>query len=180
MHETLPTESVNQPTEQTFAVILRQLSPSLVLAFLTGAFLSIQGFGFMVFFVIVPQAVVTPFRLYGAIRRPDERQLNIGRVIVWLATIIAIYAIHHVRDAAYRKNADEIVARIDAYTTSHKKCPTTVADIGISRAEMRDKLGHDGYLCDGGRQYFFYPSSFDAFATWSYDFKTREWHYHPD
>lgn len=180
MEETAPPQSVEQHAKQNRADLLKKLSPSLLMAGFFGFFLSVTGAGFMVIYIIIPQVILIPIRLYKGIMKADERWLNFGRAIVWMAVIAAIYLVHHVREEINRRYADEMVARLEAYGASHRKCAARIEDVGISAQELHDRLGYSGYLCEDGKQHLFYRGSFMPFSSWHYDFERRSWGYRPD
>ncbi len=180
MEETLSPSSGEQAATPRLAALLKTLLPSLVLAGVVGTFSSLQGAGVMVFVIFMLQGILIPARVYTAVTLPAERHPSIGRIVIWLATIAAICTVHNVRDDANRKNADEIVVQIATYSAVHGKCAASIEELGMSRAELKDKLGYGDYFCNEGKQHFLYHGSFDPFSSWSYDFSSRQWQYRPD
>ena len=180
MEETQSPQSGEQPSKPNRAGLLYKLGLSLLLAGLLGFFFSVPGGGFGVIFIIIPQIVLIPMRLFIGVVNPDERWLNLGRVIIWLVAIASIYLVHHVREDLNRKYAQEIVAQLEDYSADHGKCAARIEDVGISTQELHEKLGYSGYYCEDGKPHFFHRGSFMMYSFWSYDFINRTWHYHSD
>ncbi len=159
--------------------LLRRLIPSLLLAGFLSYLFSTPSAGIGVFYIIIPQTILIPMRLFKAINVPGEARLHLARVVIWLVSIGTIFSVHAVREDIYRKEAEGIVARIDAYSTSRGKCPANIEDVGISRAELKDQLGsHAYYTCENGKPYFMYGASFMIYSSWRYDFQHHTWSSH--
>jgi hypothetical protein len=159
----------------------RKILITATLALFFGWLFSANGMGLGVMYVIIPNLILIPRRLYRASRFPGERKLQYARVLIWLATIGIIFLVHSLREDIHRKNANEIVARIDDYSTRHGHCPARIEDTGMSTAEFRGKLGSPSYyLCDDNAQVLVYATSFMVFERRVYDFRKRSWHTRAD
>jgi len=66
------------------------------------------------------------------------------------------------------------------WTRTHGHCPATLEETGISREDLKDKLGFAAYFFDQGKPNFFYHATFTPYAVCSCDFKAGAWRCRPD
>lgn len=154
---------------------LKRLLPSLILAACSAYIFSLPWLGLGIGYIILTQAVQMP-ALFRTANEPVERQLHLSRLAIWLTVIVVIALVHTVRDDIHRKNADEIVKRLVAYSNRAGKCAVRTEDVGISSSELKNKLGgHAFYMCENGKPFLTYEASFMIYASWRYDFQRHVW-----
>lgn len=154
----------------------KQILSSLLAAALVMFVLCQAHAGFAVVFVLLIQFIWLPYSIVIAIAEPKIRRLQLTRVAIWVGAVAIIVAVHYIRHEVTRRNANEIVASINNYTAQHGHCPATTDDIGITREELKSKLGFWSYYeCKGGKQTFFYGVTYAPFETYDYDFAGGTW-----
>ncbi len=149
--------------------------PTVLAALVVIGLCSVTGGGFMAVPVLIVLIFIYALGLSGATDKGAAQHALARRAAVWLIAFAVIFATHYVRSQLLRSNAEDMLARIDAYAASHRHCAPGIEDLGISRKEMTSRLGYSLYLCKDGQQVFFYAASFTIFSTWNYDFQKREW-----
>ena len=151
---------------------------TLLVALVISGMCAETGGGFMVIPVLVVLVFIYSFGLLNAIHNPAVRRPLAMRAAIWLVAFATIFSIHFVRSQLLRSHAEDMLARIDAYAAAHGHCAPGIEDLGISREEMTSRLGYSYYMCEDGRQVFYYAASFTVFSMWRYDFQKRTWHLH--
>ncbi|MBK9625710.1 MAG: hypothetical protein IPO38_14775 [Rhodocyclaceae bacterium] len=97
---------------------------------------------------------------------------------VWIVALALLASIHMTWHNATRRDANEIVAAINTYSTTYGRCPTRIEHIGIKREHIEDMLGANyRYVCDGGKFKLSYVATFTIFDTYAYDFAKDNWAY---
>ena len=157
------------------------LTGTIVTAGICVALTAWPGFGFGIFFVILPLLFWIPYTIHAAITVPETRRVQTTRILIWLGAVSLVGGIHYVRAEAVRHNADEIVARIDAFSARNGRCAADIDELGLSRAELTKKLDSFAfYICKDGKPFLTYLGTFEAFSRYHYDFENRTWVYVPD
>ena len=134
----------------------------------------------MVFFVMLALLVWIPYSAYVMVKKPGIRASQLARLCIWVLVVPLLFGVHYLRQKIARRNADEIVAMIDGYSKAHGHYPPTLEETGISRKQLKDKLGFAAYFFDQGKPSFFYHGTFTPYAVCRYDFRAGEWSCRPD
>lgn len=149
---------------------------SLLWAAIVVFLLALPGAGFMIVFVVAGLLIWVPYAVFRMARRPDERAWRLARVGIWVLTVPLLYGIHHFRDQSARRNADQLVAAVEAFERAHGRYPASPEEIGLARQRVRDKLGAMGvYANFKGEPFLGYHTTFTPFGFCDYDFKQRAW-----
>jgi hypothetical protein len=158
----------------------KKIFPTLLTAGLMVFILGQNHAGFMLYVVVVPLLIWIPYSVYLMFRRPDVRASQLARVTIWMVAIALVAGIHYIRHKTTRQNADEIVAAINNFSTTHGRCPETIDEIGINQQQLMEKLGLSGYACKDGNPRLFYAVTYVVFDTYDYDFGSGAWKYDAD
>jgi len=87
-----------------------------------------------------------------------------------------VYGIHHYRHETTRRNADEMVAAVEAFHRANGRYPAALDEVGIDREQVKDRLGSmSGYFVQKGKPHLGYPDTFTPFGYCGYDFDKRAW-----
>lgn len=157
---------------------LKRLLPSVILAIFSAYLFSLPWMGLGIGYILLTQAIQIP-ALFRTGNNSSERRLHHARLAVWLAAIVVIALVHAVRDDIHRKNADEIVKRLVAYSASNGRCAVRIEDVGISSSELKHKMGDRAfYTCENGKPFLTYGASFTIYSSWRYDFLRHVWDGH--
>lgn len=151
------------------------LIPTIAVSTLLVLLLSQRYFGFMIIFVLL---VLIPSFAYSGIRCttfPAERKLRVQKAIVWCIAVAIIFSVHRSMSEYAQTYAQSVVEKIEAYISSHGRCPAALEDVGISTDTYKKSLGGGYYVCDKGEPSLFYPSTGVPFEKEHYDFAKREW-----
>jgi hypothetical protein len=158
----------------------KKIYSSLLAAALMVLILGQRHAGFMLYVVVLPLLIWLPYSAFVIVKKPDVRASQLARVSIWIVAIALVAGIHYIRHKTTRHNADEIVAAINNFLTTHGRCPTTIDEIGIDQQQLKKKLGLSGYACEDGKPQLFYAVTYMAFDTYHYDFGSGVWKYDAD
>lgn len=137
-----------------------------------------QHAGFLLVLGALPLLVWLTWSAWVIVRRPYARLGQIICVMIWAVALVLLAAIHSVWYETTRRNADEIVKVIDAYSVAYGRCPQSMDNLGIKREVLEEKLGANyGYACNGGKAKLSYVATFTIFDTYAYDFDKDKWIY---
>lgn len=136
------------------------------------------GIGLVLFIPIL--IIWLPYSIFVSVAKPQRRGLQFTQMAIWIGAVAIIAAVQYVRHEVTRRNANEIAAAINRYSAQHGHCPATIEDIGITRDQLREKLGLSYYQCKGGKQTLFYAVTYTVFDTYDYDFSKGTWNYQRD
>ena len=134
--------------------------------------------GFLLVLGGLPLAAWLSWSAWVIVRRPYARLGQLICVAVWLGALALLAGIHFVWHQTTRRDANEIVKAIDAYSASYGRCPQHLDNLGFKRAVLAEKLGENyAYACNGGRAKLAYVATFTIFDTYAYDFDKDAWIY---
>ncbi len=126
--------------------------------------------------LVLPLLIIwLPYSIFVSVFHPQRRPLQLAQMAIWTGAVVTIVSVHYVRHVVTRHNADEIVTTINKYTAQHGHCPATTDDIGITRQELKAKLGLSYYECKDGKQTFVYGVTYMPYDTYSYNFAKATW-----
>jgi hypothetical protein len=83
-------------------------------------------------------------------------------------------------DDAARRQADAVLAGVQAHHARTGAWPRKLEEIGINAAAMRADWRLFYGVPPDGEPILFYKAPSLMFDTWYYDFRTGAWEYHPD
>lgn len=134
--------------------------------------------GFLLVLGALPLAVWLTWSAWVIVRRPYARLGQIICLAVWIVALALLASIHYVWHDTARRDANEIVKAIEAYSAAHVRCPPSLDTLGITREVLTEKLGENhAYTCKDGKAKFSYVATFTIFDTFAYDFEDENWIY---
>ncbi|KAF0161915.1 MAG: hypothetical protein FD157_4062 [Rhodocyclaceae bacterium] len=134
--------------------------------------------GFLLILGALPLAVWLTWSAWVIVRRPYARLGQLICVAVWLLALALLAGIHYVWHQSVRRDANEIVKAINAYSASYGRCPNNIDNFGIKREVLEEKLGDNySYACNAGKAKLSYVATFTIFDTYAYDFEKDVWVY---
>jgi hypothetical protein len=136
--------------------------------------------GVGLYLVVVLLLMWIPLWVYRAIRQRELRSFFFARMAIWVAAVALVAGIHYIRHITTRHQADEIAAAVTRYSQAHGHCPASLTELGMTREQLREKLGTAGYDCRDGKPFLAYAAPFVGFAAYHYDFANGAWKYYPD
>ena len=145
---------------------------TLVAACLIGALLSVKGMASGLVLVALAMVFWLPYSLVVIARNPERRRVQSLKVGIWILMLAAVLAVHFVRHVQVRSHADAIVLKIEQFRDARGRYPASLEEMGMSRTELKDRLGSVHY---SNKPHFYYDNTFAAFHLWSYDFREHEW-----
>ena len=154
---------------------MKKINSSLLAAAIVVFMVGLPGSGFMVFLIALPLLVWIPYSVYVIITKPEMRTNQLIRVGIWVLVVPLLYGIHYFRQVTTRRNADEIVAEVNSFSRIHGRYPATLDEIGISRQNLKGKLGYSSYFLNAGKPILFYHTTMTPLGVCSYYFETGSW-----
>ena len=158
----------------------KQFYMTLVSSILLSFLLAQPHAGFMIYIFAFPLLIWFTYSIYVAIAKPDLRKWQLIRMSVWIVSVLVILGIHYNRRETARHYADNVVAAIKEYKSEHGNYPDNIEMIGISRQQLKNKLGLSGYSFEKNTPSLFYADTFIVYQTHDYDFQKNIWVYHAD
>ena len=135
-----------------------------------------RGLGFTVVFVVLGLLVWIPYSLYRMAKKPEQKRWRLAVMGIWLLVVPIVHGIHAHRHETTRRNADQMVAAIEAFHRANGRYPATLDEIGIGREQVKDRLGSmSGYFVKNGEPRLGYPDTFTPFGYCHYDFGKHAW-----
>jgi hypothetical protein len=148
--------------------LLRTAISALVLGTLFSMKMAAVGLGYIAVFLIF----WLPYSLYLIIRKPERRKVQSYKIGIWFLMIAMVLTIHQVRKVVTRNYADSVVLKIERFQQGQGRYPDSLEEVGISRAELKDKLSLAHY---SNKPQFYYPDTVMIFHMWAYDFGRHDW-----
>ena len=148
---------------------------TLVISLLVSLLLTQRHSGFMLAFVLLFLIPWFAYSGYRCIRFPAERKLRIQKVIVWCVAVVVIVSVNLVKYQSAKSYALGVSEKLEAYISSHGRCPKELEDVGISKSTFKEHLGLGVYVCKDQQPFLFYASTYVPFETENYDFTKHEW-----
>lgn len=134
--------------------------------------------GFLLVLGALPLGVWLTWSAWVIVRRPYARLGQVICVLIWAVALALIGAIHFVWHETTRRDANEIVKAIEAYSTTYGRCPQGIDKLNIKPEVLEEKLGANyGYVCNGSKAKLSYVVTFGIFDTFAYDFASETWNY---
>lgn len=114
-----------------------------------------------------------------SLKRPAERRQRLAQVALWL-TAIAIVAIAQQYHAhAARQAAEAVLMQARDYRVRKGVWPKKPEDMGLDPAAL--KRGYRVlYAAVNNDPFLMYPSTWNGFDKYYYDFRQQTWAFHPD
>lgn len=159
---------------------LKPYKESLIGAALFGFLGARSGAGFL---LALAAFFLVPWVLYGLLviwRKPERRQIQLGKISIWLLVVVIVGGVQWSRHAAARQDAERVAHAVLRYSQERGAWPAQLSDAGVDEAPLKKRwmLGYD--LRERGQPFLFYANTFSPFQPYVYDFDTREWDLRPD
>ena len=151
------------------------LIPTLVVCALVTLPLCQRHAGFMLIALAFP---LVPWFVYSGWvmeTKPIVRCQQLAKAGIWVLGVSIASVTQATMFVAAKKNSEQISAALEEYIEKFGHCPPELNAIGITRSELREKLGYATYTCESGRPTLFYGSTFVPFEKESYDFSRHSW-----
>ena len=113
-----------------------------------------------------------PYTLYVVFSKPERRKAQLYKIGIWFLMIAIVLAIHQVRKVVTRNYADSVVLKIEQFHQKQGRYPDSLEEVGISRAELKDKLDMPHY---SNKPQLYYADTVMIFHLWTYDFGNQSW-----
>lgn len=149
------------------------LSSAIVLALTVPA-----GVGYMFLFAAPVYVVLALRELDVLIRYPDERQVTLWKMSIWISVFAIVISVHAYRANTDAKIAAELAGQLEAYKEVHGAYPATLDAMGASSLAARVYKLH--YELDQQHPLLWYRSTFSMFDVYYYDFDKHQWIFRPD
>ena len=154
----------------------REIRVTLLEAAVVVFVLAQRGVGFMVIFMVLGLLVWIPYSFFVIARKPEQRRWRLACIGIWVLAVPLVYGVHSYRHETTRRNADEMVAAIEAFHRASGRYPATLDEIGIDREQVKDRLGSmAGYFVQNGKPHLGYPDTFTPFGYCRYGFDKHAW-----
>jgi len=165
---------------------LRRYVGTLISCCIVGWYGLQPGFGVIAFVVIAGIVLCSSFVLHTAVKRRDRKFPALIRLGCWCAVAMLLLCYHTFLARQMEVDAADISSRIEAYAVQHGgEYPNRLEDVGVSSpGKCFVCLHYDGHLriADGSttRPFLFYPSTWDVFDKFVYNFASHRWEFLPD
>ena len=143
-------------------------------------FAASPGGGFMIYLIAPFLLIWLLYSLYIFWRRPERRRTHGIATGIWLLAVAAIAGLHTWYYHQARESADALVAAVVQFRQQHGVWPSSAAALGIDEKQDGMRAARVGYFLKDGRPNVMYASTFQMFATYSYNFETQQWDYFAD
>lgn len=143
-------------------------------------FAASPGGGFMVYLIAPFLLIWLLYTVYIFWRRPERRRTHGIATGIWLLAIAVIAGLHTWYYQQARKSADALVAAVAQFKQQHGVWPASEAALGIDDKRPRSHMQSASYFLKDGSPKVMYASTFQMFATYSYNFETQQWDYFAD
>lgn len=156
----------------------RQIYSATIMAVIVVLTVGQRHAGFLLVLGALPLLVWLTWSAWVIVRRPYARLGQIICVAIWAVALALLATIHFVWHETTRRDANEIVRAIEAYSATYGRCPQGIDKLGIKREVIEEKLGANyGYVCNGSKAKLSYVVTFSIFDTFAYDFEDETWNY---
>ena len=143
-----------------------------IAALVLGALFSMKMAAVGLVYVAVFLVLWLPYSLYVIIRKPERRKVQSYKIGIWFLMIAIVLTIHQVRKVVTRNYADSVVLKIEQFHQKQGRYPDSLEEVGISKAELKDKLSLAHY---SKKPQLYYGDTVMVFHLWTYDFGKHEW-----
>jgi hypothetical protein len=134
--------------------------------------------GFFLFFVAIVWAFGLLLCVISFFRNRLLFPVKAVKLTMWLVTMLVVVSIHWYYAVDARRVANFCALSIEHYRNAHGAYPTSLKAASLDERKARQlRLG---YVLDVEGPNLFYPSTFNGFDTYFYDFRSRTWEFHPD
>lgn len=133
--------------------------------------------GFILVFYIPFIVIATLWNTYLIYTKPTQRRVRLIKVALWLVCFNIVFTSHAYRHTETRTAANQIIEKIEQFHTLNNRYPVNLDEVGITRRELRDKLGMAVYRAADNDPSLFYAVTYMIYDTYRYNFKTKRWEY---
>lgn len=170
------------PSQSSFSrkLTLHGLYPTIAGSLLFAILASQRHAGFILHYVA--PCFFPPLMLYIAyiaIRRPQQRQLQNRKALIWLTGVFAACVIQMYMFFAAQYDGLKVSSAVDAYIAANGHCPKSMEEIGFETSDDRLHGRRANFDCYDGKPNLWYFSTFLALDMEQYDFHAHRW-YHID
>ena len=156
-----------------------KLLPTLVFSLLIGFLCAQQSAGV---FVLLAILFLVPWLAYSAYliwRKPLVRISQLLKICIWCVVFTGVFATHEYYRIKSREAANVVASAITSYRSKNGEFPVRLTDAGVQLPK------HGGqwrlYYAFGSKEpSLSYPSTFDPFDSYTYDFAGSKWAFYPD
>jgi hypothetical protein len=120
------------------------------------------------------------YDLIFLVRRPEGRIRRTERLVTWMLAFGVAGAVNLYWSWDARAYANKVVGAVVNYRARSGTWPTDLENVGISQATAVRKWMLVYAVDERGRPGLIYPSPWDGFDTYSYDFDTGHWNFWAD
>ena len=159
-------------TDTEKPILKHPLLQTAIAAIVLGALFSMKMAAVGLAYVAIFLIFWLPYSLYVVFRRPDKRKVQLYKIGIWFLMIAIVLAIHQVRKLVTRNYADSVVLKIEQFHQKQGRYPDSLEEVGISRAELKDKLDMPHY---SNKPQLYYADTVMIFHLWTYDFGNQSW-----
>jgi len=158
---------------------ISEYKSTIILCGLTAFVASPIHAGFVLLFLVPIFIFWIPYSLFVIWRQTDRRRTQAVRLIMWVLVLTLISGVHWYYAYAARNDAQFVVRQLLLYKEQRGMFPSNLDEVGIDALALRKRwMLH--YSRDQNQPALFYATTFTAFETYSYDFKTKAWHDNSD
>jgi hypothetical protein len=162
-----------------FRNYLLKLLPTLLSSLVVGLFCAQKSAGFFLYLAIPFLFGWLIYCVYFLWNRPSERISQLLKIGIWCFTLTTVFAVHQYYRMKSRQAADLVVNAVSTYHKKNGVFPSRLIDAGINLPSR----GGDWrilYNLKSKEPFLFYPSTFDPFDKYFYNFTKSKWEFHPD
>ena len=137
------------------------------------------GGGFMLYLIAPFLAIWFLYSGFIFWKRPERRRVHAIATGIWVLAVAGIAVVHVWYFQQARMAAQTVVAAVIDFRQRHGVYPPTDRAAGITAGSAAERWGIS-YDIRTGSPEVTYVSTYQIFATYSYDFKSRTWTYYND
>lgn len=145
------------------------------------AFMAAQlHLGYMIFFPIIVLVIWVLYNLFRSRREPQRiKRPFFIKIGLWLLAIAVVFVSHWYLGRAARQDGELLAIHVLQFRSLHGTYPKNMAEAGVTDPSF-GRRWRMGYGLSEGQPYLIYASTFTPFDSYSYDFDSKQWAFHPD
>ena len=145
------------------------------------AFMAAQvHLGYMIFFPIIVLVIWALYNLVRSRRQPERvKRPFFIKIGLWLLAIATVFVNHWYLAEAARQDGELLAMHVLQFKSQHGAYPKDMEEAGVADPTF-GRRWMMGYSFSEGEPYLIYASTFTPFDSYSYDFDSKQWVFHPD
>ncbi len=156
-----------------------KLMPVVISSLVIGFLCAQKSIGFILYLVIPAIFIWLIYSSYLLRRNPSERISLLLKFGIWCLSLTIVFCMHHYYRIKSREVADSVAIAVSVYYKTNGVYPLSLANAGIN-LHGRGGAWRITYGLISEKPFLSYPSTFDPFDKYVYNFVESKWEFYPD